>query len=166
MPILARSLVAANAGSYSRPVPRIARLRLPDGYFHALNRGTRKATIFLDEHDYEYFRLLLERVATRHGWVCHSYCLMPNHYHLAVEAETAQLIRGMQRLNGMDTEERHKEYLIEKMDAVVSTHDLFCGVFYIWIWVDGEKQAQILSLIDKIADHFQICRHRRPKTFP
>ena len=135
MPILALSLVAASAASYSRRVPRVARLQLPDGYFHALNRGTRKTTIFLDEHDYEYFRRLLERVASRHGWVCHSYCLMPNHYHLAVEAETAQLASGMQRLNGI-----YAQRFNERYDE--SGH-LFHGRFHSWV-VEGDEYFENL----------------------
>jgi REP-associated tyrosine transposase len=42
----------------------------------------------------------LGRVVKRFEWRCHTYCLMPNHYHLLVETPAPNLSAGMQRLNG------------------------------------------------------------------
>ncbi len=36
--------------------------------------------------------------ASRHGLVCHAYCLLDNHYHLILEARTGDLSAGMHRL--------------------------------------------------------------------
>jgi putative transposase len=92
----------AGAGvlAYARGMPRPHRQDFPGAIWHLITRGVRKAPIFLDERDYEVFLLLLEEVVQRFGWVCHAYCLMPNHYHLLVETPRANLSDGMERLNG------------------------------------------------------------------
>ena len=56
--------------------------------------------IFRDDRDYER---MLKYVATgveRFGLTLHSYCLMPNHFHLLVELTEENLGRGMLVLNG------------------------------------------------------------------
>jgi REP element-mobilizing transposase RayT len=50
--------------------------------------------------DRDYFLVLLERTVTRHRWRCHAYCLMGNHFHLAIETPEANLAAGMQYLKG------------------------------------------------------------------
>jgi REP element-mobilizing transposase RayT len=59
-----------------------------------------RATIFRDDHDYLFFRTNLLRLAETFSWDIHAYCLLPNHYHLLVEATRPALSAGMQRLNG------------------------------------------------------------------
>jgi REP element-mobilizing transposase RayT len=79
---------------------RVPRAHLPDGLFHITVRGVGRAAIFRGELDYADFRNHLLRVAGRYDWTLHSYCLMPNHYHLIVEASQKNLSKGMHRLNG------------------------------------------------------------------
>ena len=67
--------------------------------YHVASRGNRRAPIFRDDLDYEQSLAILAATIARHGWRCHAYCLMPNHYHLLVETPNADLSRGMQRLN-------------------------------------------------------------------
>jgi len=63
-------------------------------------RGNRRQVLFVDDGDFRWFLAIVSDVATRLGWRCHSYCLMPNHYHLLIETRNADLSVGMQRLNG------------------------------------------------------------------
>lgn len=81
-------------------MPRLPRFHLPDGLFHVTARGNRRQAIFLDARDGRHFLSVLDATVPRSPWRCHSYCLMPNHYHLLVEAERAALSDGMRRLNG------------------------------------------------------------------
>jgi REP element-mobilizing transposase RayT len=81
-------------------MPRVARNALPDGYFHVTVRGVARMTIFRDDFDFATFRRQLLRIAERYNWTLHSYCLMPNHYHLIVQATREDLSKGMHRLNG------------------------------------------------------------------
>jgi putative transposase len=90
----------ADCLTYARLVPRPPREDFAGAIWHLITRGVRKQPIFLDERDYEVFLALLEEVVERFGWICHGYCLMPNHYHLLVETPRATLSDGMERLNG------------------------------------------------------------------
>jgi REP element-mobilizing transposase RayT len=56
--------------------------------------------IFRDEHDYEVFANMLRRVARRCSWELITFCLMPTHYHVLLEASRANLSLGMHHLNG------------------------------------------------------------------
>jgi REP element-mobilizing transposase RayT len=91
-------------------MPRRARSVLPDGIYHVTGRGVARTAIFRDQVDYEEFRNHLSRVCDRHGWTMHAYCLMPNHYHLIVQATREDLSRGMHRLNGRYAQRFNRRY--------------------------------------------------------
>jgi REP element-mobilizing transposase RayT len=59
-----------------------------------------KSTIFFDDLHFETFMALFESARFRFKWNCEYYCLMPNHYHLILEALRPRLSRGMHWLNG------------------------------------------------------------------
>ncbi len=68
-------------------MPRIAR-QLQHGYcYHILNRGNAKARLFLDRFDYIAFVKLLAGMKAGYEIRLLAYCLMPNHFHLAVQAD-------------------------------------------------------------------------------
>jgi REP element-mobilizing transposase RayT len=92
--------LTARVVAYARPMPRSPRVEIPGGFWHLIARGVRKEPIFTDDRDYERFLQLLAEVIEQFGWICHAYCLMPNHYHLVVETPRATLSDGMERLNG------------------------------------------------------------------
>jgi putative transposase len=71
----------------------------PGGIYHVATRGTRRASIYLDDLDRQVFIRLLGDVVSRHEWICHAYCLMGNHYHLLLTTPRANLSEGMYRLN-------------------------------------------------------------------
>jgi REP element-mobilizing transposase RayT len=80
-------------------MPRPHRLQIPGGLYHLTSRGNRRQRIFLDDHDRHQFLDLAGSVARRRGWLCSSYCLMPNHYHLLLETPEPDLSAGMQEIN-------------------------------------------------------------------
>jgi len=82
-------------------VPRLPRPQITGGIYHLGTRGVRRTTIYPNPGDYELFGLIFGRVVERFDWRCHTFCLMPNHYHLVVETPAANLSAGMQRLNGL-----------------------------------------------------------------
>jgi len=65
-----------------------------------MGRGIEKRIIFRDGYDRRHFLDCCERLFTRYRVVVHSYCLMPNHYHLLVETPLGKLHRFMQELIG------------------------------------------------------------------
>ncbi|HUK95515.1 MAG TPA: transposase [Gaiellaceae bacterium] len=82
-------------------MPRSPRTQLAGAVYHVGNRGVRRSTIYPDDPHYEMFERILGRVVDRFRWRCHTYCLMPNHYHLVIETPEPNLSRGMQRLNSL-----------------------------------------------------------------
>ena len=80
---------------------RPLRIQAPDVVFHVTSRGVEKRAIFdVARHDREYFLSLFDKVVRRTEWRCLAYCLMGNHFHLAVETPKANLAEGMQLLKG------------------------------------------------------------------
>ena len=78
---------------------RAPRVQVAGGLYHVGSRGVRRTRIYRSNGDYVLFELLLQRAVERFGWRCHTYCLMPNHYHLLIETPAPNLSAGMQRLN-------------------------------------------------------------------
>jgi putative transposase len=87
--------------AYARSMPRPPRLQVPGGIYHLGTRGVRREKLFVNAGDYELFGSIFGRVVERFEWRCHTYCLMPNHYHLLVETPAPNVSAGMQRLNGI-----------------------------------------------------------------
>ncbi len=81
-------------------MPRPPRLQVAAGIYHVTSRGNRKQPIFADDRDREQFLKILGIVVAKRRWVCHAYCLMPNHFHLVLETPEPNLSDGMRQLNG------------------------------------------------------------------
>jgi REP element-mobilizing transposase RayT len=79
---------------------RPPRLLVPNGIYHVYARGNRRQAIWRDDGDRRYFLAILAKLVRQLEWVCHAYCLMPNHFHLLLETRLPNLSAGMQRLNG------------------------------------------------------------------
>jgi putative transposase len=80
-------------------MPRPPRIQVAGGIYHVGIRGVRRTRIFRSAGDYDLFETILADVVERFAWRCHTYCSMPNHYHLLVETPAPNLSVGMQRLN-------------------------------------------------------------------
>ena len=76
------------------------RIEEPGRTYHVTARGNGGQVVYVHDADRVDFLRLLERTSERYAWRCLAYCLMTNHYHLAVEIPRGGLSRGMQALNG------------------------------------------------------------------
>ena len=76
------------------------RLEIAGGLYHVTARGNAQEAVFRDEIDYVTFLRTLAPLVQQFGWLCHSYCLLPNHYHLFIETPEPNLARGMRLVNG------------------------------------------------------------------
>ena len=83
---------------------RPLRIQYDGAVYHVTSRGNERKPIFKDEADRETFLKLLGRINERHHWICHTYCLMNNHYHLVIETPQGNLSAGMRQLNGVYTQ--------------------------------------------------------------
>jgi REP element-mobilizing transposase RayT len=81
-------------------MPRPPRLQFAGGLYNVGTRGVRRTRIYWNDEHYETFERILTEVVRRFRWLCHTHCLMPNHYHLVIETPEPNLSAGMQFLNG------------------------------------------------------------------
>jgi putative transposase len=112
---------------------RSMRIEFPGAVYHITSRGNERKKIFLNDRDREIFLKIFQQVKDRFHWLCHSYVLMDNHFHLLIETVEANLSRGMRQLNGVYTQEfnrrhsrvghllqgRYKAILIDKDDYLL-----------------------------------------------
>jgi REP element-mobilizing transposase RayT len=80
---------------------RPLRVEFAGAVYHVTARGNTQQPIWLDDADRRLFLKTLAEVVDRYAWLCHAYCLMPNHYHLLVETPRANLSLGARHLNGV-----------------------------------------------------------------
>jgi REP element-mobilizing transposase RayT len=80
-------------------MPRRPRIETT-GYYHIVNRGVERRTVFKNDEDYTMFTTLLCQACEHFDVHLHSYCLMPNHYHLLIETKTENLSQFMRQVNG------------------------------------------------------------------
>jgi len=83
---------------------RPLRIEFPGALYHITSRGNAREVIFSDDNDKNSFLNRLCLVVKRFNWLCHSYCLMGNHYHLLIETPEGNLSEGMRLLNGSYTQ--------------------------------------------------------------
>jgi len=79
---------------------RPLRLESEAGVYHVLNRGNYRLDIFRSEKAKVTFLQCLHEACAKTGWEVHAWCLMSNHYHLAVSTPKANLVEGMRWLQG------------------------------------------------------------------
>ena len=90
----------------ARPI----RIEYPGALYHITSRGNEQKSIYVNDSDRRYFIALLEQTLKRFNWICYSYCLMDNHYHLLIETVDPTLSKGMRYLNGVYTQRMNREY--------------------------------------------------------
>lgn len=80
-------------------MPRTARASVGDYCYHVINRGNDCAEVFHAEGDYQAFVRLFQEASVRVPMRLLAYCLMPNHFHLALwPYHDGELSRWMQWL--------------------------------------------------------------------
>jgi putative transposase len=83
---------------------RPLRIEYPGAIYHVTSRGNARQSIYQDDKDRQRFLGILDDVVKRFNWICHSYCLMSNHYHLLIETVDGNLSAGMRQVNGIYTQ--------------------------------------------------------------
>ena len=68
--------------------------------YHILNRGNYRSDIFRSDKTKQAFLDCLAEACRRTGWIVHAWCIMRNHYHLALSTPRANLADGMRWFQG------------------------------------------------------------------
>ncbi len=89
---------------------RPLRIEFPGALYHITSRGDGREDIYLNDVDRTAYLSVLAQVCDRFNWVCHSYCLMSNHYHLLIETPEGNLGQGMRQLNGVYTQRFNRNH--------------------------------------------------------
>jgi len=89
---------------------RALRILFAGAYYHVLNRGQGKRTVFYDNADYQLFKQIVGEACQTSGVRVVAYCLMNNHYHLLVQTPHANLSTYMRQVNGVYTQRFNKRY--------------------------------------------------------
>ncbi|MCX6357812.1 MAG: transposase [Candidatus Aureabacteria bacterium] len=80
-------------------------------FFHVINRGILKQTIFHAPDDYSDFTRILQRYAGKADFSIYHWCLMPNHYHIVIECrhpdQLSKIIGGLQQVYAWKYHSRH-----------------------------------------------------------
>ena len=77
-------------------MPRTARACTAGYTYHVLNRGNARAEVFHQADDYDAFVEMMAEASLRTPMRILAYCLMPNHFHLALwPREDGDLSRWM-----------------------------------------------------------------------
>ncbi|MFA9218877.1 MAG: transposase [Sphingomonadaceae bacterium] len=92
---------------------RPLRLQFAGALYHVTARGDRRQHIYLDDSDHLAWLAMMAHVCQRHRFRVHSFCMMPNHYHLLLETLESNLARGMRQLNG-----QYSQYFNRRHDLV------------------------------------------------
>lgn len=79
---------------------RRLRMESESGVYHVLNRGNYRHALFRSEQAKTAFLKCLWEACERTGWLVHAWCIMSNHYHLAISTPRANLVEGMRWLQG------------------------------------------------------------------
>jgi putative transposase len=126
---------------YGRPMARQNRIQFHGANYHVGNRGVAKATVFHSDEDRHQFIAMLAGVIDEHGWICSSYCLMRNHYHLTLTTPEPNLGAGMGRLSQL-----YAQWFNHRHDRV---GHLFQQRYWSQvIHTDEELSAAVLYILD------------------
>lgn len=71
-------------------MPRQPRTESSKGYYHVMQRGTGKQTIFESNNDYMFFLKKVEHAKESYNFDLIAYCLMHNHTHLLIRTDTVE----------------------------------------------------------------------------
>lgn len=88
----------------SRPL----RIEYKDAFYHIMNRGRNRQTVFHDPEYYQAFLRGLEEAHKRFGLEVQAFCLMSNHYHLLIKTPRANLSRIMRHIDGLYTQRHNR----------------------------------------------------------
>ncbi len=89
---------------------RPLRVLFEGAWYHVMNRGGSKRTVFPTDEDRADFLRLLGEMEERFRVELHAYCLMGNHYHLLIRTPLPNLPEAMRHLDGVFTQRFNRRH--------------------------------------------------------
>lgn len=78
---------------------RALRIEFENAFYHVIQRGTERSSIFINDADKSRFLSYLDSMHTAYRVIVHTYALMKNHYHMILQTPLANLSKAMHYLN-------------------------------------------------------------------
>ena len=82
---------------------RPLRIEYEGACYHVMNRGNQRCTVFHSDSHYELFLAGLGHFALQIGIRVHSYCLMPNYFHVLLPPAVSCTLAEIVRRSGVST---------------------------------------------------------------
>jgi putative transposase len=90
---------------------RPLRFQYPGAFYHVMNRGANRKSIFFNPIDDRLlFLKVLAQAVEKWKIRIHAYSLMPNHYHLLIETPLGNLSRALRHIDGIYTQKINQIY--------------------------------------------------------
>ena len=92
-------------------MPRFARVVFPNHFYHIMNRGLERRNIFRNNKDLLRFLDRLSFYKKKFDWIIYCYCLLPNHYHLLIQAKDnplGKILKSLQTSYGVYFNNKYK----------------------------------------------------------
>ncbi len=125
------------------------------GYYHVINRGVERRSVFLDEEDYHQFLDLMLVIAKEYNLIIHSYCLMSNHYHILLETKDNNISKAIQFLN-----DKYAKYFNKKYERVghlwqgrFKSYYLFDDIHFWYVSKYIERNPLKANIVNKIENY-------------
>lgn len=110
------------------------------GFYHIINRGVAKTSIYLDKNDFKRFLEIVQDASDEYNFEIYSFCLMSNHYHLLLRTLEKNLSLTMQKINS-----RYSIYFNNKYKRV---GPLWQGRFQSWYVYDEAYLKALVKYIE------------------
>lgn len=110
------------------------------GFYHIVNRGVERRTIYMDDDDRIQFLEILQESAEVYNFEVYAYVLMDNHYHLLIKTAALNLSMIMRQINS-----RYSMYFNRKNKRV---GPLWQGRFKSWYVYDEQYLKSLVKYIE------------------
>lgn len=137
---------------------RPPRFEYPGAIYHILNRGNYRSRIFEESGAKTAFQKCLFEACEYADWTLHAYCIMGNHFHLALETPEPNLSEGMRWLQSVFAN-RFNRFRKER-------GHLFQGRFKSIIVEDWDRLAWLCHYIHLNPVRGGICRLDELREYP
>ncbi len=133
---------------------RPQRILYENAFYHVMNRGAGRQTIFFDDTARYTFLKMLDEAHQRFHIEIHAYCLMDNHYHLLIKTPDANLSRAMQYIDAVYTQRHNYRNQIDgplfrgRYKAIVVDSDTYLLHLSKYIHLNPLKAGIVESLCD------------------